>query len=156
PLAFLSCGLLVRSIADQARRKVWAVVLAAALVLTLLFHVQVFAFVALAFLALLLTTRAPEDPHSVSSFGPGRAKSIHTSASARQVASEGPGAHGVEMPLATRAITFNSQRWREVLVVRVPALVAALPAAVLFAVWVVGRVGQPTEVEYGAPWKAWG
>jgi len=154
PLAFFSCGLAVRAISDQQRRRAWAVWLAVTLVLTLLFHVQVFAFVALAFLALLLTTRAPEDPHSVSSFGPGRAKSIHTSASTQQVASEGPAARGAE-PRAMSA-TFDSQRWRELLVVRVPSLLAALPAAVLFAVWVVGRVGQPTEVEYGAPWKAWG
>jgi len=190
PLAFFSCGLVVRAISDQQRRRAWAIWLAVTLVLTLLFHVQVFAFVVLAFLALLLTPRPPEDArsvssfgsgghvtrhgsaipegagrspnvpaqdrNSVSSFGPGRAKSIHTSASSGQVASEAPAAHGVEMPPATKATTFDSQRWRALLAVRVPSLLAALPAAVLFAVWVVGRVGQPTEVEYGAPWKAWG
>ena len=156
PLAFVSCGLLVRSIADPSRRKVWALALAATLVLTLLFHVQVFAFVALAFVGLLLTTRAPEDRDTVSSFGPGRAKSIHTSARSGQVASEPPAAHDVELPPVTRPTTFDSQRWRQLLAVRVPALLAAVPSAALFAVWVVGRVGQPAEVEYGAPWKAWG
>ncbi|HEX4803402.1 MAG TPA: hypothetical protein VFV14_07815, partial [Myxococcaceae bacterium] len=156
PLAFFSCGLIVRAISDQHRRRAWAIWLAVTLVLTLLFHVQVFAFVALAFLALLLTTRAPEDPRSVSSFGPGRAKSIHTSGSSGRLTSEAPSDPDVEIPRATRPTTYHLQRWRELLAVRVPALVAAVPSAVLFAVWVVGRVGQPTEVEYGAPWKAWG
>ncbi len=155
PLAFFSCGLVVRAISDQHRRRAWAIWLAVTLVLTLLFHVQVFAFVALAFLALLLTTRAPEDRDSVSSFGPGRAKSIHTSPNSRQVPSETPPDDGVELAHAVKAI-FDSQRWRELLAVRVPALLATVPSAALFAVWVVGRVGQPTEVEYGAPWKAWG
>ena len=33
---------------------------------------------------------------------------------------------------------------------------ATLPSVSLFAVWFGGRLGQPTEIEYGAPWKAWG
>lgn len=33
---------------------------------------------------------------------------------------------------------------------------AAVPSAALFVVWFGARLGQPTEVQYGAPWKAWG
>src|SRR5262249_49899240 len=115
------------------------------------FHVQVFAFVALAFLALLLTTRAPEDPRSVSSFGSGGHVTRHSSA-----IPEG-GGRLPDVPAPDRkTVSSFGPGGRELLAVRVPSLLAALPAAVLFAVWVVGRVGQPTEVEYGAPWKAWG
>jgi hypothetical protein len=67
PLAFLACGLLVRSISDRDRRKAWAIGLAVSLVLTLLFHVQVFAFLGLALPLLLLTTRAPEGRDGVPS-----------------------------------------------------------------------------------------
>ncbi len=148
PLAFVSCGLLVRSVADRRRRKLWALALAATLVLTLLFHVQVFAFVALAFLALLLTTRAPDNRDTVSSYVPPRAKTRHTSAT-RQGAGQSP-------LLETSQGGVTPRTWRQLLGPRTPALLAALPAAALFAVWVLGRVGQPTEVEYGAPWKAWG
>ena len=61
PLAFLTCGCFVRAIDDPARRRAWAAALAAALVAVLLFHVQVFAWLAFALPLLLLTTRAPTD-----------------------------------------------------------------------------------------------
>lgn len=117
PLAFLSCGLLVRSISHLHERRACAVGLAFSLVLTLLFHVQIFAFVALAFPWLLLTTRNPEGPPRTDS-------------------------------LCKPAAAFFSARG--------PALAAAVPSVLLFLIWVVGRVGQPTPIEYGAPWRAWG
>ena len=117
PLAFLSCGLLVRSISRPHERRACAVGLALSLVLTLLFHVQVFAFLGLAFPWLLLTTRSPED--------------------------------------ASRSDSIR-ERVAAFLAARGPALAAAVPSLVLFSIWVVGRVGQPAPIEYGAPWKAWG
>nr|WP_198956132.1 hypothetical protein [Archangium sp. Cb G35] len=39
---------------------------------------------------------------------------------------------------------------------RLPALLGVTPGVVLFLSWVVLRLGQPSEVETGAPWKAWG
>jgi hypothetical protein len=60
PLALTTCGLFVRAIADQARRRMWAIALALGLVAVLLFHVQAFAWLALALPLLLLTTPAPE------------------------------------------------------------------------------------------------
>jgi hypothetical protein len=36
------------------------------------------------------------------------------------------------------------------------ALVGVLPAVLLFASWVVVRLGKPTEIAPGEPWKAWG
>lgn len=60
PLAFLTCGLFVRALSDAARRRAWAVGLAAMLVLVLLFHVQVFAWLAVALPFLLATTTPPE------------------------------------------------------------------------------------------------
>ena len=39
---------------------------------------------------------------------------------------------------------------------RLPAVLGTLPAVLLFAVWGAGRLLAPTEVEAGAPWKAWG
>ena len=60
PLALLSCGLFVRAITDQARRRTWAIALAVTLSLVLLFHVQAFAWLGLALPFLLLTTPAPE------------------------------------------------------------------------------------------------
>jgi hypothetical protein len=39
---------------------------------------------------------------------------------------------------------------------RLPAVLSTLPAVLLFAVWGAGRLLAPTEVEAGAPWKAWG
>jgi hypothetical protein len=39
---------------------------------------------------------------------------------------------------------------------RLPALVGVVPGVGLFLSWVVLRLGQPSEVEVGAPWKAWG
>jgi hypothetical protein len=46
--------------------------------------------------------------------------------------------------------------WRARLQARAGALLGVVPGVALFFVWVVGRVGEPTEVEAGAPWKAWG
>lgn len=60
PLAILTCGMFVRSISDAPRRRAWASALALSLVLVLLFHVQAFAWLALALPFLLFTTPAPE------------------------------------------------------------------------------------------------
>ncbi len=117
PISFFACGLMVRAIVEPDRRKSSAVGLALSLVLTLLFHVQVFAFLGFALPLLLLTTRAPDD-----------------AADARL-----------------------SGKWlRSWLAARAAGLVATIPAIALFGIWVVGRVGEPADVEYGAPWKAWG
>ncbi len=117
PLAFWGCGLLVRSISGPPRRRAHAIGLAVSLVLTLLFHVQIFAFLGLAFPWLLLTTRSPDDAPDSDSTG-------------------------------KRVAAFLSARG--------PALAAAVPSLALFLIWVVGRVGQPAQIEYGVPWKAWG
>ncbi len=61
PLAFVTCGLFIRAIEDPPRRRAWAVGAAAALVCVLLFHVQVFGWLAFALPLLLITTRAPSD-----------------------------------------------------------------------------------------------
>jgi len=58
PLALLCCALIVRSLRDPDRRARWALRHAGALVLVLLFHVQVFAFLALALPWLLLMVKA--------------------------------------------------------------------------------------------------
>ncbi len=60
PLGLLTCGLFVRAIEDAPKRRWWAGALSVLLVLVLLFHVQVFAFLAVALPFLLLTTPAPE------------------------------------------------------------------------------------------------
>jgi hypothetical protein len=60
PLALLTCGLFVRAIAEPARRRACAIGLGFSLVAVLLFHVQAFAWLALALPLLLLTTPAPE------------------------------------------------------------------------------------------------
>jgi len=39
---------------------------------------------------------------------------------------------------------------------RLPAVIATVPAVLLFAAWGAGRLLAPAEVEEGAPWKAWG
>ena len=39
---------------------------------------------------------------------------------------------------------------------RAIAILALLPAGLLFLIWVGLRLDEPTNVEYGAPWKAWG
>lgn len=62
PLGLTTCGLFVRAIEDTPRRKVWAGWLAVLLVLVLLFHVQIFAYLAFALPFLLLTTPAVEGP----------------------------------------------------------------------------------------------
>jgi hypothetical protein len=112
PLALLCCGLFVRALVRTGQRRAWAAGLAVCLVTVLLFHVQVFAFLALALPWLLLTTPLPEDA----------------------------GARGVPAWLRPR----------------VPALLGVVPGVALFLAWVVLRMGQPSEVESGAPWKAWG
>lgn len=106
PLAIAACALCVETLVEGERRRRWALLLALATTSVLLFHVQVYAFLAVALPFLLLTTRAAE-----------------------------------------------GRSW---LRARVPALLGVLPSVALFLVWVVGRLGQPTEVEQGAPWKAWG
>lgn len=57
PLALLSCAFFVHALQDTEHRTRWAVRHAGALVLVLLFHVQAFAFLALALPWLLLLTR---------------------------------------------------------------------------------------------------
>ncbi|MHB8872243.1 MAG: hypothetical protein ACYC8T_01020 [Myxococcaceae bacterium] len=42
------------------------------------------------------------------------------------------------------------------LLARREALLGVVPGVALFLVWVGGRLGEPSQVEYGAPWKAWG
>jgi hypothetical protein len=39
---------------------------------------------------------------------------------------------------------------------RLWALAAVVPGVLLFLIWVGGRLGEPAQVEAGAPWKAWG
>ncbi|MGV3622562.1 MAG: hypothetical protein ACO1OB_17215 [Archangium sp.] len=60
PIALVTCGLFIRAIEDQPRRRFWAGWLAVSLVLVLLFHVQSFAWLGVALPFLLLTTPAPE------------------------------------------------------------------------------------------------
>lgn len=65
--------------------------------------------------------------------------------------------------VATRAVPASSDpspaqqgalaRW---LVPRAEALASVVPGVALFLVWIVGRLGEPSQVEQGAPWKAWG
>ncbi len=47
----------------------------------------------------------------------------------------------------------DARRW---LAARKWALAGVVPGVALFAAWVVGRLGEPAEVQYGAPWRAWG
>lgn len=114
PLAFLSLGLFVRALSDAPRRKRWALWHAPILVAVLLFHVQVFGYLAFALPFLLLTTRVPED--TLTGIGALKKK----------------------------------------LRARLAAVVSVLPGVALFLIWVVGRVGAPSEIEPGVPWKAWG
>lgn len=39
---------------------------------------------------------------------------------------------------------------------RLPALAGVVPGVALFLMWVVLRLGAPSEVQPGVPWKAWG
>lgn len=39
---------------------------------------------------------------------------------------------------------------------RVPALIGVAPGVLTFLIWIGLRLGEPTQVEAGAPWKAWG
>jgi hypothetical protein len=84
PLAFLSLGLFARAIADAPRRRRWGLWHAPVLVAVLLFHVQVFGYLAFALPFLLLTTRAPEDV-------PGAARGARLRARLPAVASVVPG-----------------------------------------------------------------
>lgn len=113
PLAILCCGLFVRTISDDAHRRLrWAIGVGVVLCAVLLMHVQAFAWLGVALPILLVTTPSPDDRKG--------------------------------MPFAARAK------------LRLPALLSVLPGVVMFLVWIGGRVGQPQEVEAGAPWKAWG
>ncbi|MFT3836842.1 MAG: hypothetical protein QM723_07580 [Myxococcaceae bacterium] len=62
PLGFLACGLFIRAIEDEPRQKRWAVLLGVTLSLVLLFHVQVFAWLAGALPLLLVTSGALRGP----------------------------------------------------------------------------------------------
>jgi len=64
PLAFLTCGLFVRTIEDAPKRRAWAIGLGVSLIAVLLFHVQVFAYLGLALPLLLVMTPAPEGPRA--------------------------------------------------------------------------------------------
>jgi hypothetical protein len=60
---------------------------------------------------------------------------------------------GLALPfllLTTPAVEGKS--WRA----RVPALLGVMPGVVLFVLWVGLRVGQPTEIAPGQPWRSWG
>ena len=63
---------------------------------------------------------------------------------------------GIALPfllLTTRAPEDGPKlAWRA----RATAVLSTLPAVALFLAWVVIRIGEPTEVQAGAPWKAWG
>jgi len=64
---------------------------------------------------------------------------------------------GLPLLLLTTAAPGDAQApWSARLRARVPALLGVVPGVGLFLIWVVGRVGEPTEIEAGAPWKAWG
>lgn len=63
PLALLCCGFFVRAITEPARRVRWAAWEAVTLVAVLLFHVQAFAFLALALPFLLVTVGTGLEPH---------------------------------------------------------------------------------------------
>jgi hypothetical protein len=104
PLGVTCCALFVRSIEDTENRKKWSAWLAACLILVLLFHVQVFAFLAVALPFLLFTTKG------VGSF-------------------------------------VESRKF---------ALIGVLPGVILFLLWIGLRLGAPTEIAPGQPWKAWG
>ncbi len=57
--------------------------------------------------------------------------------------------------LTTRAPAgpFSLASW---LRARRPAILAAVPGAALFLVWVADRLRRPAALEVGVPWKAWG
>ncbi|MDQ3266428.1 MAG: hypothetical protein M3Y59_22725 [Myxococcota bacterium] len=112
PLTLVSCAWFVRALVDPSRRRRWGVAVALGTTASLLFHVQAFAYLAVALPFLLLTTRAPD-------------------------AVPGAGLQGWLRP-------------------RAAALLGVIPSVVLFLLWVGLRLGEPTEVEQGAPWKAWG
>jgi hypothetical protein len=105
PLGILCCGCCVRAVEDVAKRTKWSFWLAGLLVVVLLFHVQVFAFLALALPLLLLTTQANEERF------------------------------------------FKARRG---------VLLGVIPGVVLFLLWVGLRLGAPTDIAPGQPWKAWG
>lgn len=46
----------------------------------------------------------------------------------------------------------EGRSWRA----RVPALLGVLPGVLMFFAWVGTRLGKPTEIAPGEPWKAWG
>lgn len=119
PLGFLCCAFFIRALSNAGQRARWSTCCSIALVAVLLFHVQVFAFLALALPLILLTTRAADD--------------------------------GRRNP-ATPAGAYL----KAVLGRRLPALLSLIPGILLFFVWVIGRLGEPAQVDYGAPWKAWG
>ena len=52
------------------------------------------------------------------------------------------------------ALRHPGDSWRRLLRARRDALLGVVPGVLLFLVWVVGRLGQPSEVDVGAPWKA--
>ncbi len=67
---------------------------------------------------------------------------------------------GVALPLLLALTRAPEDAARPPLAVKLKARVAALagvaPGVALFVVWVGIRLGEPAQVEYGAPWKAWG
>jgi hypothetical protein len=65
---------------------------------------------------------------------------------------------GLPLLLLTTRVPEDAERKRPVdlLRPRLWALASVVPAAAVFLSWVVLRLGEPTQVEQGAPWKAWG
>jgi hypothetical protein len=65
---------------------------------------------------------------------------------------------GIALPalLLMTSVPDDKTRKGTLLKPRVLAILAVVPAALLFLVWVGLRLGEPATVEYGAPWKAWG
>ena len=53
---------------------------------------------------------------------------------------------------AQRTLPWASHLWKS----RRAALLSVVPGVALFAVWVGSRFGEPQEIAYGQPWKAWG
>ena len=60
---------------------------------------------------------------------------------------------GVALPVLLFTTRASGDNW---LRARRFALAGVAPAVALFTVWVVLRLGQPSRVNYGAPWQAWG
>lgn len=66
---------------------------------------------------------------------------------------------GLALPwllLTTSAPKDDGAGWKSRLLARKWALAGVVPGVVAFLLWIGLRLGEPTEVQVGAPWKAWG